>query len=147
MQFFALFAAALATFATSAAAAPSPSPCNCPGPTKPETCPGTPPASGQNTTVPVRVGYTLDLHPETPLGSLSCSATFANNFSSESHFSPQRDGVLISDLVPPFSGFKTLGQLPTTPFYGEVPGAGTSRLTHPTSHILPCTMMLTRVPP
>ena len=141
MQFFALFAAALATFATSAVAAPSP--CNCPNGNNPET--GTPQGTGPNTTV--RVGYTLDLHPETPLGSLSCSATFANNFSSESHFSPQRDGVLISDLVPPFSGFKTLGQLPTTPFYGEVPGAGTSRLTHPTSHILPCTMMLTRVPP
>ncbi|KAM5536559.1 hypothetical protein V8D89_009836 [Ganoderma adspersum] len=87
MQFLALFAAALATFATSAVAAPSP--CNCPSSGTP--CP--------NTTV--RVGYTLDLNPDTPLGSLSCSVTFAKNFPT----------------------FRKLGELPTAPFYGEVPGS------------------------
>ncbi|KAM5536564.1 hypothetical protein V8D89_009841 [Ganoderma adspersum] len=93
MQFLALFTATLGAFATSAVAAPSP--CNCPGPV---TSPADPPKP-ENTTV--RVGYTLDLNPDTPLGSLSCSATFAKNF-------PK---------------FHKLGQLPTAPFYGEVPGA------------------------
>lgn len=31
----------------------------------------------------VRVGFSLDLNPNTPLGSLSCSATFAKNFPRE----------------------------------------------------------------
>ncbi|KAI1788138.1 hypothetical protein LXA43DRAFT_665181 [Ganoderma leucocontextum] len=49
----------------------------------------------------VRVGFSLNLNPNTPLGSLSCSSTFNKKF-------PQ---------------FHTLGDLPTAPFYGEVPGA------------------------
>ena len=90
MQFSTLFAAALATFATSAVAAPSP--CNCPDP-------GTTPQPQT-----VRVGYTLDLHPETPLGSLSCSATFAKNFPGESlPFSLQCDNRLISYPPPGIS--------------------------------------------
>ncbi|KAM5536548.1 hypothetical protein V8D89_009825 [Ganoderma adspersum] len=91
MQFFALFAAAIATFATSVVAAPSP--CgSCSGPV-------TLPADSKNTTV--RVGSTLDLNPNTPLGSLSCSATFAKKF-------PK---------------FVKLSDLPSAAFYGELPGA------------------------
>ncbi|KAM5536557.1 hypothetical protein V8D89_009834 [Ganoderma adspersum] len=87
MQFFTLFAAAIATFTTTAVAAP-----------------GNYVNRGENGTVTgqnVRVGFTLDLQPNTPLSSLSCSATFAKKF-------PK---------------FRTLSQLPTAPFYGEIPGA------------------------
>ena len=92
MQFFTLFAAAFATFATAAIAAPSP--CgNCTGPVKPDPVDSKP--ENSNTTVPV--GYTLDLNPETPLCSLSCAATFAKKFPSQSpRFHIQRDGLLIS---------------------------------------------------
>ena len=48
-----------------------------------------------NTTVPV--GYTLDLNPDTPLCSLSCAATFAKKFPSESsRFYVVPDRLLIS---------------------------------------------------
>ena len=119
MHFFTLFAAAIATFATAASAAPSP--CgNCSSPVTPEpvsvdptpayptpidstpVCPQPVCLKSENSNTTVRVGSTLDLHPETPLGSLSCAATFAKKFPSESP-SPRfqvrrRDSLLISYL-------------------------------------------------
>ncbi len=72
----------------------------------------------------VRVGFSLDLNPGTPIGSLSCSATFAKKFPRKSpHVSEQLDGLLTAIVA--FAEFHTLGDLPTAPFYGEVPGAGT----------------------
>nr|VWO99756.1 ATP-dependent RNA helicase CshA (EC [Ganoderma boninense] len=84
MQFLTLFAATVATFVASTVAAP-----------------GNYGNGGDNGAQNVRVGFSLDLNPTTPIGSLSCAATFAKKF-------PQ---------------FHTLGDLPTAPFYGEVPGA------------------------
>ncbi|KAM5538558.1 hypothetical protein V8D89_007891 [Ganoderma adspersum] len=81
MQFLTLVAAALSTVATVAVAAPG--------------------NSGDNGAANVRVGFSLSLQPNTPLSSLSCSATFAQKF----------------------PNFHTLSDLPTAPFYGEVPGA------------------------
>ena len=102
MHFFTLFAAALATVATVAIAAPSP--CgNCTGPMKPDPVDPKPvdpklvDPRPENTTVPV--GSTSDLNPDTPLCSLSCAATFAKKFPSESpRFHVQRDDLLISSF-------------------------------------------------
>ncbi|KAM5543376.1 hypothetical protein V8D89_002961 [Ganoderma adspersum] len=106
MQFFALVACAL-SFAAGAVAAPGEYSAN---------------AFQTSAVQTVLVGYSLDLNPTTYLSSLSCSATFAQQFPLKSlYFSVQRDGALI--FPPPPTGFHVLGDLPTAPFYGEVPGA------------------------
>ena len=44
--------------------------------------------------------------------------------------------------MPPSTAFQKLGELPTTPFYGEVPGAGTSL---PSSYPIACTTLTYRL--
>ena len=67
MQFLTFAAAAVATFAASAAAAPN---------------------SGSHWGMNTRVGFSADLNKDTPLGSLSCSGVFAQHFPRMSpHFS------------------------------------------------------------
>ena len=115
MQFLTLLAAALSTFVTAAVAAPG------------ENSVKAVETSAVSETV--LVGYTLDLNPTTYLSSLSCSATFAQQYPSKSsYFSVQRDSALI---IPPPTDFHTLSDLPPIAFYGEAPGAGASCPSHP----------------
>ena len=114
MQFLTLLAAALSTFVTAAVAAPG------------ENSAKVLQTSTSAVSETVLVGYTLDLNPATYLSSLSCSATFAQQYPSKSHyFRVQRDGVLIIPHSP--TDFHMLSDLPTIAFYGEAPGAGASR--------------------
>ena len=123
MQFLTLVAAALSTVATVAVAAPG--------------------NSGDSGAQNVRVGFSLSLQPNTPLSSLSCSATFAKKFPSEPPFlSGLPDGLLI--FLPPPTDFHTLSDLPTAPFYGEVPGAGTSHPPHTLIHYVGWTKLTRR---
>ena len=72
MQFFTVFIAALTTFTSAALAAP-----------------GNYGNGGDNGAQNIRVGATFDLNPDTPIGSRSCAATFAQTFPGKSpRFSP-----------------------------------------------------------
>ncbi|KAM5544277.1 hypothetical protein V8D89_001937 [Ganoderma adspersum] len=108
MQFFTLFAAIVAASATFAVAAPTDDGYNQPNKTDCGKCEdgrrngtdgGHHGGDDGQWSQKARVGHSLDLWPNTPLSSLSCSGTFNKMY-------PQ---------------FHTLGDLPTAPFYGEAP--------------------------